>query len=265
MGLLLVLLLPAIAVAQTSLGGMTPGDTLGKVLTAAGAPDSIQVVRGSSEATDYAVLLWETRQVGVILTPGGDKTFGVITASSSVTTNDGLTVGNSRDKVVQARGMPDEVDSVENMNAMWYWKQGAAFLLDKNNAVAMIFAFVPGNRSSVPKLISLPSDQITVAHAYQTVGQECCVFGTVRNTCKQTLFDVRLGIKLLDSEGKTVRIFQVVLGDVSPSTTIPFNTIVTPKGLWVKYEVDSQGATDSMQRERLKSLFGVLSKAISKK
>lgn len=265
LGLLLIILVPAIALAQssqTSLGGMTPGDTVSKILSTAGAPDSIQAVRGSSEAADYAVLLWEKSQVGVILTPGGDKTFGVITAAASVKTNDGLAVGNTRDAVVQARGMPDEVDTVQSMNAMWYWKQGAAFLLDDKNNVAMIFAFTPGSKSSMPKLMSLPSGQISVSHAYQTIGQESCVFGTVKNTCNQTLHGVLLAIRLLDSKGQVVKSVYVPLGDLSPSSSIPFNTIVPSKGTWLRYEVDSQGVsstkTANSQRQKVKSLFDAL-------
>lgn len=144
--------------AKTSLGGLYCHDSLTRTFKVMHVPTKIIAHRGDSDTEDCAILAYiqQSRHgTAILLSPTGGTLVNIATTSPSMVTNDGLKVGDTRERIIARRGNPDDVlpGPGKGENSLWYWSQGITFSINtKNSRVASIFIFPPRGASNTTSL-----------------------------------------------------------------------------------------------------------------
>lgn len=248
--LLLALACPLPTQAAPSLGGLSCYDSLGAIHKALGLPNMVRAHRAADPSADFAVFIYPTPALTMVtLTPYGDKLTTVLTESPALTTNDGIRVGDPVSTVTAKLGKPEETGhEMPGITEYWYWSRGINFGIDDSKqTVANVFLFPAGKPQSQGQgqeqpqgemqHILLPSKNLDVQHRYLTSGGKTYIAGTVRNKASGPLYNVHLGLELMDKNGHTMQTVPVDAGSIVKGDSIPFKVEVPPKGTWASYRV----------------------------
>jgi len=250
--ILVLLCLPIYCTAETALGGLHTNDSLATVMKALGNPELIQARRRNGPGTDQAILIYQ-RQGAIYagMTPYGDRLEHLLTESPTLTTNDGIKIGDQRSNMVSKRGEPEEITTDQpGVAECWYWSQGLNFAVsEETGRILNIFIFPPIDPDERLQEINVPGGTFEISHEY--TDKQPAIVGRISNTSDDAQYNVRVGITLYDKDHKVIDVVVADIGCLMPGAGFPFKAAVERKGRWTDYSVDYlvRSTSDSPDRQ----------------